>query len=914
MPNKLMVVFDGNALVHRAYHAIPELTTKGGEVVNAVYGFTSMFLKVLKDIGPEYCAVAFDRKAPTFRHQMFDDYKANRPPTPPDLVTQIEKTRELVRAFNIPLFEMDGYEADDMLGALSCRAEEAGVETVIVTGDADAMQLVRPGVKVLYSKFSGNSTATVLYDEAEVENKFGVKPALVADYKALVGDTSDNFPGVPGIGPVKAVKLINDFGSVDQIYQNLERVQPEKLRTLLAASEEVARQGKILATIVNDVPLAFNLEDCRLSHYDRTRVVELFQQLEFSSLLGKLPPSEALPPSGEETETEPQAQVTHVACTYSTINTPQALETLVKNMKAAGSFAFDAETTGLDLEKSPVVGFSFAAKPGDGAYIPMGHIGWEQAKQLEAADVAAALKPLMENPLIAKTAHNAKFDLQAMRGMGIEVAGLNFDTMIAAYLLGEKALGLKELAFNRLGVEMTSIKELIGSGKGQINMSQVEVSQAVQYACADADMTCRLREIFASELKQKQLYKLFEEVEMPLLPVLAGMEQAGILLDTRLLDGLSHRLAQRLIELEASIYENTGHRFNINSPRQLGQVLFDDLQLSGGKKTKSGYSTDASVLDTLKGTHPVVDLIVEFRTLAKLKTTYVDALPGMVNPRTGRLHTSFNQTRTTTGRLSSSDPNLQNIPVRGDLGREIRQAFIAPEGTRLLSGDYSQIDLRVLAHLSRDQVLMETFKRDEDVHTATAVQLFGVKPAEATADMRRLAKTVNFGVIYGMSGYGLEQATELNRQEAEQFITTYFARYPGVKQYLEETKRLAASQGYVQTVLGRRRMIPEITSANRNIREAAERMAINMPVQGTSADIIKVAMINLDREISRRNLKSRMLLQVHDELIFEVPEAEIETMICLVPDLMSRAIELAVPVKVDIKIGKNWGDMETSVA
>lgn len=909
-----MVIFDGNALVHRAYHAIPELTTRSGEVVNAVYGFTSMLLKVLKDLGPSYCAVAFDRKAPTFRHRMFEAYKANRPATPPDLVAQIEKTRELVRVFNIPLFELDGYEADDMLGALSRHAEQSGIETVIVTGDADAMQLVRPGVKVLYPKAGRQFSDTVLFDEAEVENKFGVTAARVADYKALVGDTSDNIPGVAGIGPKTAVRLINDFGGIDEIYRNLERVQPEKLRELLSASEEVARKGKVLATIVSDVPLDFNLEDCRLSHYDRARVVELFQNLEFSSLLAKLPPSEILPPSGTENAAEPPLPAPPITCSYTTVDTLEGLKQMAGELADAGSFAFDAETTGLDLEKSPVVGFSFAAWPGRAWYVPMGHIGWEQAKQLDAAEVAEVLEPLMEDADVAKTAHNAKFDLQAMRGLGIEVSGLNFDTMIAAYLLGEKALGLKELAFNRLGVEMTSIKDLIGSGRGQINMSQVEVSRAREYACADADMTRRLQAVFTAELKQKELYKLFEEVEMPLLPVLSAMEQAGILLDAQLLDGLSRRLARRLIELEAGVYTETGHRFNINSPRQLGQVLFEELKLTGGKKTKSGYSTDASVLESLKGTHPVVDLIIEFRTLAKLKTTYVDALPCMINPRTGRLHTSFNQTRTTTGRLSSSDPNLQNIPVRGELGREIRQAFVAPEGAQLLSGDYSQIDLRALAHLSRDQVLLETFERDEDVHTATAVQLFGVKPEEVTADMRRLAKTVNFGVIYGMSGYGLEQATELNRQEAEQFITTYFTRYPGVKQYLDETRQLAASQGYVQTVLGRRRMIPEINSANRNIREAAERMAINMPVQGTSADIIKVAMINLNREISRRSLKSRMLLQVHDELIFEVPDAETETMKSLVSDLMSRAIELAVPVRVDIKTGKNWGDMEKAGA
>ncbi len=494
--------------------------------------------------------------------------------------------------------------------------------------------------------------------------------------------------------------------------------------------------------------------------------------------------------------------------------------------------------------------------------------------------------------------------------MGITVCGMDFDTMIAAYLLGEKSLGLKELAFNRLGKEMTPLNQLIGSGTRRINMSQVEVSVASDYACADADITRQLAEVFGAELKEKQLLSLFNQVEMPLVPVLLEMEGAGIKLDIELLDRLSTRLSGRLMELEAAIYEAAGHRFNINSPRQLGQVLFEDLKLTGGKRTKSGYSTDASVLESLKGAHPVIDLVIEFRQLMKLKTTYVDALPLMVNRRTGRLHTSFNQTRTTTGRLSSSEPNLQNIPVRGDMGREIRQAFIAPEGSILISGDYSQIDLRVLAHLSRDQVLMETFSRGEDVHTATAVRLFGVNPSEVTADMRRLAKTVNFGVIYGMSGYGLEQATELSRKEAEQFIATYFARYPGVSRYLDETRDTARRQGFVQTVLGRRRLIGEINSSNRNLREAAERMAINMPVQGTSADIIKVAMIDLHREIKKQGLKSRMLLQVHDELIFEVPGDEEGVMCRLIPDLMSRAVELSVPVKVDVKKGKSWGEME----
>lgn len=910
MPKNSLVIFDGNALVHRAYHALPPLTSRSGEVINAVFGFSATLLKVLKDIEPEYTAVAFDKKAPTFRHLLFDDYKANRPDTPQDLVPQFEIVRDMVRAFNIPVFEFDGYEADDILGTLSNLAELKGVEVIIVTGDADAMQLVRPGVKVAYPRVGRQFSDTVLYDEARVEEKFGIKPAFIADYKALVGDVSDNIPGIPGIGPKTATRLINEYGSIDDIYKYIHKVQPEKLKKLLDQYQDIALKGKKLATIVTSMDIELDLEACRLSRYNRSQVLELFKKLEFSSLLNKLPPEDFSSGPGKSSGEKNPDHQEPPQVNYCVINSGDLLGDLVKRLDKSGRFAFDVETTGLDVEDSPVVGLSFSIAKGEAYYIPVGHVGWEQVGQLDAGEVAKKLKPVFENTAVSKIAHNAKFDIQACATMGITVCGMDFDTMIAAYLLGEKSLGLKELAFNRLGKEMTPLNQLIGSGTRRINMSQVEVSVASDYACADADITRQLAEVFGAELKEKQLLSLFNQVEMPLVPVLLEMEGAGIKLDIELLDRISTRLSGRLMELEAAIYEAAGHRFNINSPRQLGQVLFEDLKLTGGKRTKSGYSTDASVLESLKGAHPVIDLVIEFRQLMKLKTTYVDALPLMVNRRTGRLHTSFNQTRTTTGRLSSSEPNLQNIPVRGDMGREIRQAFIAPEGSILISGDYSQIDLRVLAHLSRDQVLMETFSRGEDVHTATAVRLFGVNPSEVTADMRRLAKTVNFGVIYGMSGYGLEQATELSRKEAEQFIATYFARYPGVSRYLDETRDTARRQGFVQTVLGRRRLIGEINSSNRNLREAAERMAINMPVQGTSADIIKVAMIDLHREINKQGLKSRMLLQVHDELIFEVPGDEEGVMCRLIPDLMSRAVELSVPVKVDVKKGKSWGEME----
>ena len=582
----------------------------------------------------------------------------------------------------------------------------------------------------------------------------------------------------------------------------------------------------------------------------------------------------------------------------------------MSSLSAAGSFAFDTETTSLDAMTAQLVGISLSPAPGESYYIPVGHVGWGEVAQLPLEQVIDRIKPLLEDTTVAKSAQNGKYDITVLAGYGVTVNNLTFDTMIAAYLLNEKSLGLKALAFNRLGIEMTPIMALIGSGAKQISMSQVEIARAADYACADADMTGQLAESLGAELHQQGLWQLFADVEMPLVPVLIHMERNGIALDTELLRGMSHRLGEQLLKLEADIYNNVGHQFNLNSPRQLGSVLFEELKLPSGRKTKSGYSTEASILEKLRGIHPVIELILEYRQLFKLKSTYIDALSGLVNSKTGRVHTSFNQTRTATGRLSSNEPNLQNIPIRGELGGEIRQAFIAPPGSWLLSGDYSQIDLRVLAHLSQDQDLLDSFNRDEDIHTATASRLFSVDTSGVTADMRRLAKTVNFGVIYGMSNYGLEQATELSWEEATQFIASYFEKHPGVEKYLESTKQQARDKGYVQTLLGRRRTIPEINSANRQIREAAERMAINMPVQGTSADIIKVAMVNLYREMGKRQLKSKMLLQVHDELVFEVPEAEMKEMEQLVSQIMSTSVELSIPLMVDINSGRNWGELK----
>ncbi len=905
MKKPLLVLFDGNALVHRAFHALPPLAvSKTGETVGAVYGFALMLLKVINELKPSHYAIAFDRAAPTFRHQMFDQYKAQRPKTPEELVGQLGRVRQLVETFRIPIFEIDGYEADDVLGALSHQASQEDVDAIIVTGDADTMQLVSPRVKVLYPKPRGSFSDTMLYDEAAVSEKYGIGPEQVADLKGLKGDPSDNIPGVPGIGEKTAVRLIQQFGTMEQIYARLDEVTPARLRDTLQQNEAIARQSKELATIVTEVPVTLNLDDCRVSQYDRRQVSELFRELEFFSLMSRLPEADEVAPEGTgEVAAEPQ-RACHI------VNTTSALDELLSRLSAAKYLALDTETTSLDPMQAELVGISLSLAPFEAYYIPVGHVGWGELEQLPLRQVVDRLKVPLEDATLAKVAHNGNYDMVVLAEHDVAINNLNFDTMLAAHLLGEKALGLKALAFSKLGIEMTPITDLIGSGAKQLSMSQVEVKQAADYACADADITGRLTGLLEAELRQQGLWQLFSEVEMPLVPVLVRMERNGVALDRELLREMSQRLGEQLLKLEAETYNAVGHQFNINSPQQLSAVLFQELGLPPTRKGKGGYSTEASVLEELRGVHPIIGFILDYRQLSKLKSTYIDAFPGLINPKTGRVHTSFNQTRTATGRLSSSEPNLQNIPVRGELGREVREAFIAPSGSYLVGGDYSQIDLRVLAHLSQDESLLSAFHRDEDIHTATAMQLFGVDVSQVTPDIRRVAKTVKFGVIYGMSEYGLEQATELSREEAGQFIAAYFEKHPGVREYIESTKKQAREAGYVQTLLGRRRFIHEVNSSNRQVREAAERMAINMPVQGTSADIIKVAMINLDREMSRRQLKSKMLLQVHDELVFEVPEDELDLIRRLVPETMSTALILSVPLKVDVKIGNNWREMD----
>jgi len=915
--SKKLVLIDGHALAYRAFHALPaDMKTSRGELTNAVYGFTSMLLNVLRDERPAYIAVTFD-KGRTFRHDIYPDYKAHRAKMPDEMRSQMERVRQVVEALGIPIFEQDGYEADDLLGALAAQAEKQGVDTLIVTGDMDLLQLVDEHTRVLTSRWRFSDT--VVYDLDGVGRRYGLSPTQLVDFKALVGDKSDNIPGVPGIGEKTAASLLKKYGTLEGIYEHLDEV-PARFRNKLVAGKEQAFLSYRLATIVRDAPVRLDLEACRVRAMGCGRVLQLFRELEFRSLVDRLPCPEGavtvgaphqLSMFGEAPEEEeaPRAD-------YRVIDTQEALQQLVAQLEAAPAITFDTETTHTDPMRAELVGIALTETPERAAYIPL--MAPADDPQLPPDVVLGALRPLMGDPRRPKYAHNAKFDLAVLQLAGLKVAGLSFDTMIAEWLINpaSKNLGLKNLAWARLGQRMTPITDLIGKGKARVTMRQVPVARVGPYACADADTTHRLVAILEAELKEKQLWSLFTDVEMPLVPVLMAMEIAGMLLDVAFLKQMSGELAARLGELESHIHELVGYSFNVNSTQQLSDALFKTLGLptQGLRRTKSGhFSTAAGVLERLRGQHPVIDLILEQRELTKLKSTYVDALPRLVNPRTGRLHTSFNQTGTVTGRISSSDPNLQNIPVRAPLGRRVRRAFIAASGWKLISADYSQVELRVMAHISGDDGLLSAFARDEDIHASTAAAILGVPLDEVTPQMRRLAKAVNFGLSYGQTAYGLAQATGLTQAEAEDFIQAYFERFPRVREYIDRTKVLATRQGYVETLLGRRRYFPELQPGSRaphNVRQAAERMAINAPIQGTAADIIKIAMIRLHRVLQERHLRARMILQVHDELIVEAPDDEVEGVASLMAEVMENAFELRAPLKVDLKVGQNWDEME----
>ena len=931
-----IALFDGNALVHRAYHAVKPLTTSRGELTNAVFGFATMLLKTFGDYHPDCGAVAFDKRAPTFRHQAYAEYKANRASMAEDLAPQFERVRELVGAFGMPIFELAGFEADDLLGTLARQALERGLEVLIVTGDTDALQLVRPGVKVLTP--SRGMSEAVLYDVAAVRERYGLEPAQIIDYKALKGDPSDNIKGVPGVGEKTAQKLLQRYGTIERLLELPEDLEP-KYRQAIEGSAEALRLGKRLTRILDDVPVELTVEQCRLVEYDRNKALLLLRELEFRSLIDRLPPSRiaesaaaavsAGPPGLQQGSLFDDASTSFAATSrpvvpptqpgpvpalgeYRTVTSQAELDELVAELAGSAGFAFDTETADLGSLVQPLIGLSFSTGAGTAWYVPVGHRNLE-LPQLELELVARRLAPILADEAIPKFGHHAKYDLQVLRRHGMEVAPIAFDSMIAAFVLDTsvRAFGLKDLAWSVLGVEMTPIQSLIGKGKQQISLADVPLESVANYACADADVTLRLRERLEPRLREQGLWELYATVELPCVPVLARMEEAGIAIDVDYFGQMSDQMAAQLAAVEREIYDAVGHEFNVNSPLQLGKVLFDELRLPRGRKTRTGWSTDAETLEELRGVHPVIDKLFDYRQVAKLKSTYVDALPTMVSQSDGRVHTSFNQIGASTGRLSSAEPNLQNIPIRSELGRAVRRGFVAGgPGLVLLGADYSQVELRILAHITQDQALMAAFGASQDIHRATAAQIFSVDPGAVSPDQRRLAKVVNYGIAYGLGEYGLSVQAGISRQEAGQFIRSYLERYPGIARYIDQTKRSAEQKGYVETLMGRRISIPEIASINRAIRAAAERRAINAPIQGSNADFMKLAMARVAAALDERGLATRLILQVHDELVFEAPRGEVEAVGDLAREVMASAYPLDPPLEVEIKVGTNWCDVE----
>jgi DNA polymerase-1 len=924
----IIYLLDGHALAYRAYYALTRgsssaFTTHAGEPTAGVFGFTSILLRLLEQDHPDYLAVTFDT-GKTFRDKLYPEYKGTREKMPDDLVPQMERIRQIVDAFNIPRLEKEGYEADDLLGSLSHQLASEGYGVKIITGDRDLLQLVDDRILV---NLPGKTLADARdFFAKDVFEMLGVKPEQVVDYKALVGDKSDNIPGVAGIGEKTAASLLLKYDTLDRVYAHLDEIS-ESVRKKLGANRENAYLSQKLATIVTNLDVKLDLDNARTDVFEPARVEALFRELEFRSLMGRLT---ALYSSFGKSGTKKQGQMSLFAqednvkgptaeqpgqLTVHVVNDEKSLRDLVERLNSANLISFDTETTSTNQMQAHLVGISVAINGDEGWYIPVGH-QITPGQQLPVNKVIEALRGSFTDPKIQKVGHNINYDLIMLARNGLRPAPLTFDTMIAEWLTNPTShnLGLKNLAWVRLDFRMTEITELIGTGRKQITMDQVPIEKAAPYAAMDAIAVVRLLPGLQEELKSNSALKLFEEIEMPLVPVIADMEMAGIALDIDFLKKMSKELQTRLYELENQVYEHVGERFNINSTQQLADALFNRLKLvppDRTRRTDAGtFSTSAEVLESLKGKHPIIDQLLEYRELSKLKSTYLDALPEEVNPATGRVHTSYNQTGSVTGRIASSEPNLQNIPIRTDLGRQVRQAFIAEDGKILLSVDYSQVELRIAAHMSNDQAMLAAFRADQDIHTATAAAILGKTLDKVTKTERRNAKAINFGLLYGMSPYGLTRSSDLTLAEAEDFVEAYFKQFPGVKSYLDNMRRLAASQGYVETLLGRRRYFPGLKSGgNPATRAREEREAINAPIQGTAADIMKIAMIRVAGALKENEFNGRMLLQVHDELVLECPQKELKKTAQIVRTMMENAYNLVIPLKTEARHGHNWGDL-----
>ena len=907
---KRIVIFDAYALIFRAYFAMQRanLRTTAGEPTGAVRGFTSTLLHIFRTLEPTHAAFAFDvDDATVFRREIDPNYKAHREPMPEDLPSQIQRCREIAESFSVPIYQEPGFEADDVLGTLADQAVAEGFDTWICTLDSDILQLVTDDISVyLYNPYKSEYTA---YDSpAAVRARYDVEPIQIIDFKALVGDKSDNIPGVKGVGKVGAVKLLNQYGTVEQIYEYIDEVKPAGTQKKLIDDRDNAFMSKDLATIRHNAPVALDVAAADVTDFDREAVIDKFQELEFRTLMDQIP--------GLDDEDEPiiqQPSVEH----YDLVTDEARLQEWVERAANAPLLAVDLETSSTDTIDCEIAGYALSDEEGQGCYIPVGHRGDEP--QLDHEVVKSALRQVLENSLIPKLLHNAKFDMKVLRRHGINMRGLHDDTMVAAFVLNKSHIGLKSLALSELGIQMTPIEDLIGKGRKQVTMLDVLAAEAGKYAAADADITLRLANLLLPELRKNDvLDKLYRELELPLIPILVDMELAGVTLDTEILDDLDQQLNGEIATVTTQIYEDAGHEFNIGSPKQLSGVLFDQLELPKTRKTSQGYSTDAQQMERLVDAHPIVNRVLQWRELTKLRSTYVESLPNEVHESTGRVHTDYNQTVAATGRLSSESPNLQNIPVRTEQGRQIRAAFVAKPWDELqtdaevsfVSADYSQIELRVLAHLSEDDGLIAAFRNGEDIHAATASGAYGVSIDDVQPEMRRVAKMMNFGVIYGLSAHGLSQRSGMERRDAQAFIDAYFGRFERVAQWIEETKESTKEQGYAETLMGRRRYLPEINSRNFQRRNAAERMAVNMPVQGTAADVMKRAMIDIDSALGKQELRSRMLLQVHDELIFEVPDEEVDQLATLLNEIMPASLNLVVPLQIEVKSAPNWRDLE----
>jgi DNA polymerase-1 len=888
-PLKKFFLIDGSSYIFRAFYAIRGLSTAKGIPTNAAFGFTSMLLKVLRDHKPDGIAVVFDAKGPTFRSKLYPAYKAHRPSVPPDLTAQIPYIKKIVAGFRIPALEKEGYEADDVIGTIAKRAEKDGIAVVIVSGDKDLLQLVSDKVTLLDTMKNSHKGLR------DVKERFGVTPERLPDIMGLSGDSVDNIPGVPGIGEKTAVDLIKRFGSLDTLLGKLEGIKEKELKKKtkekILLHKDQALLSRDLAIIDTHVSIEIRWDDFLLSPPDEEGLRAVFKELEFHKFLQDLFPQKSI--SYEK---------------YHLVTTTEEVTRLIADLKKAACFSLDLETTSRDPITAKVVGFSFSYKLHEAYYCPVAHDYPGVPPQLPLSMVFEKLQPLLEDSQIKKYGQNIKYDYLVLRRHGVKLEGIVCDTMVAAYLLNptRRSNSLESIAQEYLEHQMITYNEVTEKGQG---FQKVDLQQAMRYSCEDADVTFLLAELLMKKLPEQDLRDLFLQIELPLVEVLAEMELWGVKIDPDLLSELSKELEGRLWQLEKQIYNLVGEEFNINSTQQLGKILFEKIKLPVIKKTKTGYSTDVEVLEQLAAEHELPRAVLEYRSLAKLKSTYVDALPKLIDSFTGRVHTSYNQTVTATGRLSSSDPNLQNIPIRTEDGRRIREAFVPEAGCWLISADYSQIELRILAHLAKDATLIKAFQEGEDIHTRTASEIFGISQQEVTPLMRREAKVINFGVIYGMSPYGLAKELGVEPKVAADYIEEYFRRYQGVKSYIDGILKEAKEKGYVTTLYKRRRYLPEINSSNRTARQFAERTAINTPIQGTAADLIKIAMIRIYRRIQESGFKAKMIMQVHDELVLEVPDDECEKMQRMVKEEMEGVIEMVVPLRVSVEKGRNWGQI-----